>query len=77
MRAVHLNSHGWLLAEDAELDKWYIAIYFNDRTPYIVKKDKNLWRDSGFNPVAVPLRVKPVGPLPVLNKAEKSSEDKD
>ena len=65
----------WHSPEDVTPNHWYIGIYFGDRTPYLVKWDKHLWRNSDGRPTAVPMRIKSVGELPKLSKEEKVLEE--
>lgn len=70
----HINDK-WHFPEDVTPNHWYIGIYFGDRTPYLVKWDKHLWRNSAGSPMAVPMRIKGVGEFPKLSKEEKVSEE--
>lgn len=61
----------WRYPEDVVANQWYVGIYFSDKTPYLVRWDNHLWRDNRGLPVAVPMRIKPVGEFPKPPKTPK------
>lgn len=66
---------GWSFPEDVVANQWYVGIYFSDKTPYLVRWDKHLWRDNRGLPVAVPMRIKLVGEFPKPPKTPKKDAD--
>jgi hypothetical protein len=66
----------WQFPEHAVADKWYIALYFNDPVPYVVKFDGKMWRDSSSENklVSIPMRIIAVPPPPLAKKEYKTEE---
>lgn len=69
------ETDNWLHPEDVVVNQWYVGIYFSDKTPYLVRWDKHLWRDNRGFPVAVPMRIKAVGEFPKPPKTPKKDSE--
>lgn len=68
------STQKWGFPENAVKSNWYIAIYFSDKTPYALRYDGTFWRDSNDRIAAVPMRIIPIPPPPVLKKTYKDEE---
>lgn len=56
----------WQFPENAQKNKWYLAIYFSDPVPYVVKTNGETWRDNFGKIVSIPMRIKAVGEFPKI-----------
>lgn len=52
--------NGWTFPVGLSRNKWYLAMYFADPTPYTVKFDGYNFKDCYGKLIPVPVRVKPV-----------------
>ncbi len=64
----------WSFPDHATKGVWYVALYFSDKTPYVLKYDGNFWRTADDKVAAVPMHVIQIPVPPPTRKADKDSE---